>query len=116
MATAAIGRGGLAFFFCQLMTFPAQTMPGLLVTIKNLIFHIHIVTRITLLGSHLLSVKMVTLHAHIHFLVPPMRKFSNFPGVSRLHRYYFRPEISHMAFSETVYNTGEKEPYCQTAD
>jgi hypothetical protein len=87
MATAAIGRGGLAFFFCQLMTFPAQTMPGLFVTIKRLVFHIHIVTRITLLGCHFLSVNMVTLHTHIHFLVPPMREYRNFPGGCRLHRY-----------------------------
>jgi len=116
MTTTAIGRCGIAFLFCQLMTLPAQTMSGLFVAIQYLVFHIHIVTRITLLGCHFPSVNMVALHAHIHFLMPPVRKFSNFPGGCRLHRYYFRPEVCFMAFGKTVYGTGKKKPYCQTAD
>jgi hypothetical protein len=50
MTTAAVSRCGLALFFCQLMTLPTHTVPGLFVVIQYLIFHIHIVTRITFLG------------------------------------------------------------------
>jgi hypothetical protein len=105
MTTAAVSRCVLALLFCQLMTLPTHAMPGLFVAIQYLIFHIHIVTRVTFLGCHFPAVYMVAFHAHIHFLVPLMRKFSNLPGGCRLHCYYFRPEIRFMAFGKSVYNS-----------
>jgi hypothetical protein len=116
MTTAAVSRCGLALFFCQLMTLPTHTVPGLFVVIQYLIFHIHIVTRITFLGCHFPSVNMVALHAHIHFLVPLVRKFSNLPGGCRLHCYYRRTEIRFMTFGKSVYNSCGKKPSGQAAE
>ena len=115
MTTAAICRRVLALLFCQLMTLPTHPMPGLFVAVQYLIFHIHIVTRVTFLGCYFPIVNMVALHAHIHLLVPLVRKFGNFPGGCRLHCYYFRTKIRFMAFGKSADNSREKKPSRQTA-
>jgi len=116
MTTAAVSRCFQTFLFCMFMAFPAQTMASLFVTVQYLVCHIHIVTRIALLGRHFSTVNMVAFHAYIHFLMLLVRECRYLPGGCRLHRYYFRSQISIMTLGKTATDTVAEKPYSQTAD
>ena len=116
MAPAAIGGRGHTFFFDHLMTLTAETMAGLFIIIERLIIHLLIVTGITFLGCHFLSVDMMAFHAYIHFLVHPVGEFSNLPCCCRFHRNDFRPDIGVIAFGNTLAKSADQKHQEQTTD